>query len=460
MPTARWRITRLAARKWSAEHRQGRSARFPDRAPMVPVATACGVSLRNGVSSPARTGRSRILAVPHGCPGCLRRTARRPAGSGRSRRRWCPLASNSITRVLPGGTSPGSSSRRFGKIPARAVRCSERFLYGARDAIPVRSRLSVLVLHHEIGRGAGVVRSSSVLSWIETAAPLRVDRNRLGRSPLPPAAPRPARRRCRARARRSGSLLSTSNPSVVPLLVRSSVAAAPDPRRGHSPGISDPIRHAKAHCPAWRSAGAGACVGRGLGIGRWSVFGLHTRRGAHCLDPLGPAASDRRSSRRSTRLALWGRSGAPEVLRRLDEVAARFADGHPEAASAPRGFAQDPVLITYGDQITAPGAAPLAVLRRWIGHRLGEAIGSVHVLPFYSLDLGRRVLGRRLPRGRSGSGRLADRRPTGGAGAADGRCRDQPRLGAKRVVPGIPPGRAAVSRLVRHARSGGPTFRP
>lgn len=95
---------------------------------------------------------------------------------------------------------------------------------------------------------------------------------------------------------------------------------------------------------------------------------------------LPPQIADRLAARLAM---LYGPDRAPEVLRRLDGVAARFADDHPEAASAPRGFAQDPVLITYGDQITAPGAAPLAVLRRWIAHRLDGAIGAVHVLPFY-----------------------------------------------------------------------------
>ena len=43
----------------------------------------------------------------------------------------------------------------------------------------------------------------------------------------------------------------------------------------------------------------------------------------------------------------------------------------------------DAVLITYGDQVTRPGEAPLDTLSRFCEKRIAHTVTSVHILPFY-----------------------------------------------------------------------------
>ena len=56
---------------------------------------------------------------------------------------------------------------------------------------------------------------------------------------------------------------------------------------------------------------------------------------------------------------------------------------------------QDVVLITYADQISGPGGAPLATLYNWLcDEHLDQLINTVHLLPFcpYSSDDGFAVI--------------------------------------------------------------------
>ncbi len=44
---------------------------------------------------------------------------------------------------------------------------------------------------------------------------------------------------------------------------------------------------------------------------------------------------------------------------------------------------KDSILITYGDSLLAEGEKPLATLKRFMDEEVGDAIQSVHILPFY-----------------------------------------------------------------------------
>ena len=69
-----------------------------------------------------------------------------------------------------------------------------------------------------------------------------------------------------------------------------------------------------------------------------------------------------------------------EVLARLQALLARYA-GIPRR---PGGWSeQDAMLITYGDQIGAPGEAPLRTLHRFARRHLAGVFSSIHILPFY-----------------------------------------------------------------------------
>lgn len=91
---------------------------------------------------------------------------------------------------------------------------------------------------------------------------------------------------------------------------------------------------------------------------------------------------------------LYGADRADGVAEALQAVAARLHAARPDLAAQPRTLPQDPVLITYGDQVTAADATPLATLDRWVTERLSDALGTVHLLPFfpYSSDDGFSVI--------------------------------------------------------------------
>ncbi len=78
-----------------------------------------------------------------------------------------------------------------------------------------------------------------------------------------------------------------------------------------------------------------------------------------------------------------------ELLRSIDEAA-------PAIPAQRTSWDQtDVVLITYGDQVTQPGVAPLEAQRRFLLDRgLGDVLSTVHILPFfpYSSDDGFSVI--------------------------------------------------------------------
>jgi glucosylglycerate phosphorylase len=82
--------------------------------------------------------------------------------------------------------------------------------------------------------------------------------------------------------------------------------------------------------------------------------------------------------------ALYG-----EARRRLDAAAAGAHGGDRAPAARPptppseRLGPDASVLITYADQVRAPGEAPLRTLRRLLDGPLAGTTSAVHLLPFY-----------------------------------------------------------------------------
>lgn len=85
---------------------------------------------------------------------------------------------------------------------------------------------------------------------------------------------------------------------------------------------------------------------------------------------------------------LYGNEQAVEVCQRLLRLLqARQADienaqrgrAHPQG----RLSEQDVLLVTYGDSLVAPRAAPLAVLKNFVDANLTTSFSAVHILPFY-----------------------------------------------------------------------------
>src|SRR5215471_1818247 len=91
---------------------------------------------------------------------------------------------------------------------------------------------------------------------------------------------------------------------------------------------------------------------------------------------------------------LYGATAAEFLVPRvLDLVHAHTSDATaataPELARAPSGSRElpltqrDALLITYGDQVSEPGVAPLATLGEFLEEHAAGAVSGVHVLPFY-----------------------------------------------------------------------------
>ncbi len=88
--------------------------------------------------------------------------------------------------------------------------------------------------------------------------------------------------------------------------------------------------------------------------------------------------------------SLW-----PQVHARLDAFQERCAISSQEPpASSARMSEQDAILITYGDQIGAPGCDPLQALAFFAETHLQGIVSAIHILPFfpYSSDDGFSVI--------------------------------------------------------------------
>lgn len=79
--------------------------------------------------------------------------------------------------------------------------------------------------------------------------------------------------------------------------------------------------------------------------------------------------------------ALYGEQAAPAVLTELTARVARYA---PLIAARPAELTErDAMLITYGDQVRQPPAAPLQTLAAFCTRHLSGLISCIHLLPFY-----------------------------------------------------------------------------
>jgi sucrose phosphorylase len=85
--------------------------------------------------------------------------------------------------------------------------------------------------------------------------------------------------------------------------------------------------------------------------------------------------------------AIYPQRQADETLGRLLDMLSAFRQAHPALAqSAVEGGRVDEstlLLITYGDQVREPGAAPLKSLHELLVEQAGDLLTGVHILPFY-----------------------------------------------------------------------------
>ena len=81
---------------------------------------------------------------------------------------------------------------------------------------------------------------------------------------------------------------------------------------------------------------------------------------------------------------LYGRERAPEIASRLEAVITAHTGGRSNAEGRTISLSErDALLITYGDQVTAPGETPLRTLAQVCDERLQGLVSGVHILPFY-----------------------------------------------------------------------------
>jgi glucosylglycerate phosphorylase len=84
---------------------------------------------------------------------------------------------------------------------------------------------------------------------------------------------------------------------------------------------------------------------------------------------------------------LYGETKAPGILLAIETLITRFQEksGTPDPTShQPYSFTQeDVVLITYPDQISDNRRPPLRVLFNFLKTKIGDAVNSLHILPFF-----------------------------------------------------------------------------
>ncbi len=92
-------------------------------------------------------------------------------------------------------------------------------------------------------------------------------------------------------------------------------------------------------------------------------------------------------------VALYGQEAAGDILASLTALIAAYRERIP-AARLQHLSQRDAILITYGDQVTRPGAAPLQTLAEFCTTHLSGVVSGVHFLPFfpYSSDDGFSVI--------------------------------------------------------------------
>lgn len=78
--------------------------------------------------------------------------------------------------------------------------------------------------------------------------------------------------------------------------------------------------------------------------------------------------------------ALYGAERAPVVLERLLTLIGTAA---PQPRTKLSLTERDAILITYGDQVSAPNENPLKTLKSLLGRTIQNHINTVHILPFY-----------------------------------------------------------------------------
>ena len=78
---------------------------------------------------------------------------------------------------------------------------------------------------------------------------------------------------------------------------------------------------------------------------------------------------------------LYGAARAPELRARVETILAKYRG---QQSSRAGGVTErDAMLITYGDQVQAPGEKPLRTLAAFCEANLLDIVSGIHILPFY-----------------------------------------------------------------------------
>ena len=81
--------------------------------------------------------------------------------------------------------------------------------------------------------------------------------------------------------------------------------------------------------------------------------------------------------------SLYGEQVGADTAQKLEELIARLAGGLNPLFAASALSERDALLITYADQVSEPGVAPLRTLANFCERRLADVLSGVHILPFY-----------------------------------------------------------------------------
>lgn len=91
-----------------------------------------------------------------------------------------------------------------------------------------------------------------------------------------------------------------------------------------------------------------------------------------------------REKLRAHLVAIYGEAVADQWI---EPISKRIAEAKSRCGTAQLAFKPltecDAMLITYADQVTTAGEAPLATLAAFLGDRVADCIPDIHILPFY-----------------------------------------------------------------------------
>ena len=98
---------------------------------------------------------------------------------------------------------------------------------------------------------------------------------------------------------------------------------------------------------------------------------------------LNSSTTSARERQKTLLRSLYDQPTTDDFLRKLSPLLTQYATNTVSSGRPSVPSERDALLITYADQVSEPGVAPLQTLATFCEHRLADTISGLHILPFY-----------------------------------------------------------------------------